>query len=365
MKYLALIGAVLALVGIVAAADYYEQASQAEEGLTPAQYVAGISGRLPFQGPSRNPRDYLPRAPEGWTERDFAAEDLRSLVSADVDSGMSAMALEMEINPDVAKGRALTPDAIHKSRGRITRVYEKDGALVAMAVSNWPETGRRTVEEAAMQLASANMAAMSGYEPVAVVKGVAWYRNSGLFGMEGGGAQALTARIGTLRLLVQSTATTDETRVLLERIRYDGLNDLLETPVEGIGSAAPIMGAAREKRELKRLAAEAAKARAAAPGAAGASLEDAIRGRAGLASRAQGMMGDFMGKAAKLAGQGAESLPAAPEPQREMATAPEPAAAQAPASDSKAEIKVNRLSGGGKVRAGGCGGTAFCRVGGD
>jgi hypothetical protein len=102
---------------------------------------------------------------------------------------------------------------------------------------------------------------MSGKTPFAIVKGVFFREELGLFGtaaMEDRKYKVITGRIGKrLRISVRAAAEDQDTLTLLNMIDYDTLNAMLDTPLPGIGSDAPTIAMENQRAEAQRRVAEA------------------------------------------------------------------------------------------------------------
>lgn len=271
------LGAFVAIAGIaVGAVDYVNQARRAEG--TPGafgatDYLKTITGRFGDHQAAlateteRNrlrgmdPRDHLPEAPEGWTRTDWDA-GAEALFGGRYDLQKDDFAPDELKNDPMLKaltsaGKALV-DAQDASE---VYVYQKPGAVIAMRLTRLaPEPGG--FSGMAMQMAANNIEAMSGKNGYAIVQGVTYREELGLFG-----AQAMerdhmvvTGQIGKeLRISVRALAEDEDVLTLLNLIDYDRLNAMLSEPLPGIGSNAPVIAEEDQKAEAQRRVAEASR----------------------------------------------------------------------------------------------------------
>ena len=142
-------------------------------------------------------------------------------------------------------------------------VYEKPGAIVALRAAKIAQGGGLGPQNFAMQMVANNIEAMSGKDGFAVVKGVTYRLEKGLFGMQD---QERDYRVisgmigGEVRISLRAKAEDADIIALLEAIDYDRLNQMLKAPVAGIGSAAPEMTAEQSLALATANVAEAAAA---------------------------------------------------------------------------------------------------------
>ncbi|MCV2871780.1 hypothetical protein OEZ71_05680 [Defluviimonas sp. WL0050] len=271
------LGAFVALAVIaVGAVDYVNQARRAES--TPGafgatDYLKTISDRFGDHQAAlaaeteRNrlrgmdPRDHLPEAPEGWTRTDWDA-GAEALFGGRYDLQKDDFAPDELKNDPVLKalssaGKAMV-DAQDASE---VYVYQKPGAVIAMRLTRLaPEPGG--FSGMAMQMAANNIEAMSGKNGYAIVKGVTYREELGLFGAQAmeRDHKVITGQIGKeLRVSVRSLAEDGDVLTLLNLIDYDRLNAMLTEPLPGIGSDAPVIAEEDQKAEAQRRVAEASR----------------------------------------------------------------------------------------------------------
>jgi hypothetical protein len=254
----AYLGAFVAIaITAVGAVDYINQAKTA--GSKPGQfgvgdYIGTISGRFIEQRQAMadaaarrdllalDSRDFLPEAPEGWTRHDWDE------ASADVFGHRYDMR-EDGFVPEAAKqNKTIQAQAeLNKVEGdrkdaQEVYVYEKPGAIIALRVVLAKGDGGGGIPGVAMKMVANNIEAMSGKDGFAVIRGVTFREELGLFGVgaEERDYRVFSGRIGkTVVISARAKAEDADVIALLDRIDYDRLNKTLEEPVAGIGSEAP------------------------------------------------------------------------------------------------------------------------------
>lgn len=354
MKYLytalAIIGFGLTLV----AADFWENSRKPGGVASLADYQAlwqsrmgmvargaeavGLSVETPVRasvGERSNLRAYLPAAPEGFTRRDWQPADNEGL------PGFTGAAEEATLMSNFT-GIGDTTGMIAKVRNGTLFVYDAGDRLVEMSAIKPKKAMARGMlipglADDTNETAFHSMNAMWMSEPWGVVQGVAWSRvlQSGSAGFVPLARWHLTARLGEIHLTFRASDTNEqEVRRFLAAINIDEMNRTLDVPVANVGTSAPSISAAHEVDYAKGLVDVQR-------------TKDSARAR--TANEDIQTTADRMGKALQAVGLGWE-------------TAEESAEASPPA-----EITINRLSSGGSVkrRSAGCGGTSFCKVGGN
>lgn len=271
------LGAFVAVAGIaVGAVDYVNQARRAEStpgafGVT--DYLNTISGRFGDHQAAlaaeteRNrlsamdPRDHLPEAPEGWTRTDWDA-GAEALFGGRYDLQKDDFAPDELKNDPMLKALSAAGKALVDAQdAREVYVYQKPGAVVALRLTRVPpEAGG--ISGMAMQMAANNIEAMSGKNGFAIVKGVTYREELGLFGAQAmeRDHKIITGQIGReLRISVRSLAEDEDILTLLNLIDYDQLNAMLREPLPDIGSNAPVIAERDQKAEAQRRVEEAAR----------------------------------------------------------------------------------------------------------
>ncbi len=253
----AYLGAFVAIATLaVGAVDYINQAKAA--GSAPGRfgigaYAATIPGRLTSQRQvmaaiaerqellATTPRDLLPEPPEGWSRHDWD-DATADLFGRGYDMQKDAFVPdEIKQDPTMKALAAMDKAAAASTDAREVFVYERPGAVIAVRLHHTKPGGDGGLAGAAMKMVANNMEAMSGKEGFAIVKGVTFRTETGMFGA--GASQrehrVITGQIGTeVKLSLRARAEDADIVALLTAIDYDRLNRMLATPVAGIGSAA-------------------------------------------------------------------------------------------------------------------------------
>ncbi|MGL5008682.1 MAG: hypothetical protein ACRC6I_02270, partial [Paracoccaceae bacterium] len=227
-------------------------------------------------------RTFLPEAPEGWTMREWNEGD-RARLWPPVDDAARRAALDPEFaaaeeeilnNPMIATLNANADRQRLAAEQAEIRFYQRGDSLIALRLDftkavtggfslNGAIAGS-DMQNAGMNIIAGNITAMSGREGFAVIGGVAFGEELGLFGFDEGGDEddATTARTfrgkmgGEITITARAMASDADLTDLLGQIDYDTLNRLLTTPLEGVGSAAPQI-AAEESQAIAEAAVEA------------------------------------------------------------------------------------------------------------
>ncbi|MCB2110086.1 MAG: hypothetical protein H6895_07115 [Defluviimonas sp.] len=201
------------------------------------------------------PRKLLPEPPEGWTRRDYAEADIARLEKRYDIAGDAFVPDALKNDPTMKMLSQMNDNAVADADAREVYVYEKDDALIALRLKR-----RRDVDGMAgvgLKMVEANLNAMSSAEGFAMVGGVAYRDNFGLFGSERApdSPRIIIGRLGDeleISLRTRADVSDDDILALLTAIDYDQLNASLETPLAGIGNAVPTVD-----RETSRAMAEA------------------------------------------------------------------------------------------------------------
>jgi hypothetical protein len=193
---------------------------------------------------SKEPRELLPLAPEGWTMREWNETD-RAQLFPPTDAPEVPPELQATLDESLIFS-GLQAAGEHQARAKElaqTRFYQKGDSLIALQLSyRSPQGDGGGIQGLSMNIIEGNMAAMSGHEGFAVIKGVAYGRSTGLFGAEGagdGGPRVLTGRMGDeIRITVRALASDEDISTLLSSIDYDRLSTMMVRPVGGVGADA-------------------------------------------------------------------------------------------------------------------------------
>jgi hypothetical protein len=138
---------------------------------------------------SKEPREHLPDAPEGWTMREWNETDRAQLFPpADAPQVPPELQAALDENLLLSGLQAAGEREARAEEQAGTRFYQKGSSLIALRLSyRSPQGNGGGIQGLSMNIIEGNLAAMSGSEGFAVVKGVAFGRSTGMFGVEGGG----------------------------------------------------------------------------------------------------------------------------------------------------------------------------------
>lgn len=270
------LGAFVVIAGVaVAGVDYVNQARLSGKGpgnLSFSAYTKTISNRFISQKTEMEEaaerremlagaiRRHLPEAPEGWTRRDWTDSD-RILLSKQAKSATDNLPEGIADDP-VLKALGKADDVVRASRQKAEiYVYEDEDNLISLQLTHVTPKEAGGLAGMAMKMAANNIEAMNGKEGFAIVQGVTFREELGMFGMgkEDRSYRSFTGRIGEeIRISVRALGEEKAIFDLLNRIDYDQLNKMLEVPVAGIGSDAPEITPENQKAEADRRVRQAA-----------------------------------------------------------------------------------------------------------
>jgi hypothetical protein len=192
---------------------------------------------------AKEPRELLPAAPEGWTMREWNDAD-RAQLFPPADAPEVPPELQAALDESLV---FTTLQAAGERNARTeelatTRFYQKGDSLIALQLSyRPPQRDAGGMQGLAMNIIEGNMAAMSGSEGFAVVKGVAYGRSTGFFGTDDPAAatRIITGRMGDeISITARALASDEDIHALLSAIDYDQLNLMMVRPLGDIGSDA-------------------------------------------------------------------------------------------------------------------------------
>ncbi len=199
---------------------------------------------------TRPMRDLLPEPAEGWTRRDWTQADAAVLEPRqDPTEGLPQDMLE---EPMLKALLAMDQNARTRGEKREIYVYEKGDELISMRLT-FIDADVGGPAGMAMQIVLGNLEAMSGKEGYAVVQGVAFRQETGMFGIPDPTAQASGRRVFTgklgkqIELTVRARASDETILALLDSVDFDRLNFILDQPMAGVGSNAPKIAPDRQK----------------------------------------------------------------------------------------------------------------------
>jgi hypothetical protein len=192
---------------------------------------------------SKDMREHLPASVDGWEMREWNEAD-RAVLFADVKAPEVPADFQavLDENPLLANLQAAGEREARSEEIAETRFYQRGSSLVALRLSyRSPQQDAGGMQGLAINIIEGNMAAMSGSEGFAVIKGVAYGRDTGMFGLEetADGTRVFTGRMGAeVRISVRAQASDEELHALLSSIDYDALNSMMVRPLADVGSAA-------------------------------------------------------------------------------------------------------------------------------
>jgi hypothetical protein len=192
---------------------------------------------------SKDMREHLPASVDGWEMREWNEADRAALFpSTDAPEVPPEFQAVMDENPVLANLQAAGEREARSDEIAETRFYARGDSLVALRLSyRSPQREAGGMQGLAINIIEGNMAAMSGSEGFAVIKGVAYGRETGLFGVDesADGTRVFTGRMGAeVRISVRARASDEEIHALLSSIDYDTLNSMMVRPLGDVGTAA-------------------------------------------------------------------------------------------------------------------------------
>lgn len=360
--YLAAFVAVAAVA--VAGVDYVNQARRAGSApgaFAAADYVASVQARLGMAREAAEaaqrraeldrmaPRDLLPGPPEGWTRRDLTEADIARLERRYRMAEDDFLPPEMKDDPTLKLLAGAGEAARDRADAREVHVYESEGQIIALRLRRLDPTPPGGIGGLGMQIVAGNLRAMSASEGYAMVGGVAYRLEQGLFGGladegEKPDYRIISGRLGEeLEITARAVAPDEAVMTLLSAIDYDRLNAALEAPLAGVGNDAPVLDPAASRAaaeaQVRRQDAEAIrKGREAEARLASLGGQIAATG-ADAGAVPGGLSEDGAPEAGAAEGQGGGIFAAM---KARFLGAPKPAAAPAPAEAEKAEVRVHR-----------------------
>ncbi len=190
---------------------------------------------------AKDPRELLPAGSDGWDMREWNEADRAQLFpSADAPEVPAELQAALDENLFLSGLQEAGAREARSAEIAGTRFYQKGSSLIALQLDyQSPRAEAGGITGLSMNIIEGNMAAMSGREGFAVIKGVTYGRATGLFGTDTDGPRVMTGRIGNeIRITVRALASDAEIHTLLSSIDYDSLNAMMERPMDGVGSNA-------------------------------------------------------------------------------------------------------------------------------
>lgn len=374
--YVIVFGAVAGLA--FGAADYMQLRGRSGGNLSPAEYLSSIGDRRAHASEEKAaasalaerreiaPHHYLAAAPEGWERHDWSAELYERIAGPTAAPTAEEQALLDKIKASPMGGFLTSGAEASDHRNAATSYLYTRGDEVVMISARLKDPERMGRNGAIMGFAVANMASMTQETGFAVIKGVTFIEKANIFqAQEDKPGQRdrrhVSGDLGSRVMIeVDSRASGESVRLLLSGIDYDSLNEMLEEPLPGIGSEAPVLSETEEQLALDTTLAAMKEAKAGQREAAERRMMEALE----PTRTERALLG--------LAGGAAQSLttmaPMGNQARVEAATAPadsdtkidEARVEVDEASGKPVEIKINRP--GKRQASDGFGGGNFCRV---
>jgi hypothetical protein len=216
-------------------------------GTFSARYTGMVDGweaeALAQEMRSKDMREHLPASVDGWEMREWNEAD-RAVLFAGTDAPEMPAEFQaaLDENPLLANLQAAGENEMRTQEIAETRFYARGDSLIALQLGyRSPQRDAGGMQGLAISIVEGNMAAMSGSEGFAVIKGVAYGRETGMFGVDEGvdGTRVFTGRMGAeIRISVRARASDEDIHALLSSIDYDNLNSMMVRPLADVGSAA-------------------------------------------------------------------------------------------------------------------------------
>jgi hypothetical protein len=192
---------------------------------------------------SKDMREHLPASVDGWEMREWNEADRAVLFpSADAPEVPTEFQAVLDENPLLANLQAAGENEMRTQEIAETRFYQRGDSLIALQLGyRSPQREAGGMQGLAFDIIEGNMAAMSGSEGFAVIKGVAYGRETGMFGVDAqaDGTRVFTGRMGAeITISVRAQASDEEIYALLSSIDYDNLNAMMVRPLGDVGTAA-------------------------------------------------------------------------------------------------------------------------------
>jgi hypothetical protein len=192
---------------------------------------------------SKDMRENLPAGVDGWEMREWnEADHARLFPPTDAPEVPAELQEVLDENMVFANLQAAGEREALADEQAETRFYQKGDSLIALRLSyRSPQRDVGGMQGLALNIIEGNMAAMSGNEGFAVIKGVSYGRSTGLFGAEDTGEETrvITGRMGDeIKIAVRAQASDEDIHALLSSIDYDQLNTMMVRPLDDVGSDA-------------------------------------------------------------------------------------------------------------------------------
>ncbi len=195
-------------------------------------------------------RTHLPEAPEGWTRRDWEegdnalltppARDLKSLERKAAKARELSLMMAGMLAEEVKGGPRLRRTEIW--------VYERGDEIIALRAKYTKPDAKPSFSSMVRRVADADIRGVAEARGYAVIAGVAYGEIRPVQGDEARAKyRGFSASMGEdVMISVRAVASDDAIRSMMAAIDYDGLNGMLDPPLENVGSQASVVERAQQ-----------------------------------------------------------------------------------------------------------------------
>ncbi len=202
-------------------------------------------------------KTHLPEAPDGWTRRNWEdgdnarleppARDLRALERKAARARELSLMMAGMLAEEVKGGPRLRRTEIW--------VYERGDEIIALRAKYTKPDAKPSFSSMVKRVADANIRGVAEARGYAVIAGVVYGEIRPVQGDEARAKyRGFSASMGeNVMISVRAVASDDAIRSMMAAIDYDGLNGMLDSPLENVGSQATVV----EPSQQSALAAQA------------------------------------------------------------------------------------------------------------
>ncbi len=195
-------------------------------------------------------RVHLPEAPEGWTRRDWEEGDNTLLTppARDLKSLERKVAKARELSLMMAGVLAEEIKGGPRLRRTEIWVYERGDEIIALRAKYTKPDAKPSFSSMVQRVADADIRGVAEARGYAVIGGVVYGE---IRPVQGDDALAkyrgFSASMGdNVMISVRAVASDDAIRSMMAAIDYDGLNGMLDAPLENVGSQASVVEQAQQ-----------------------------------------------------------------------------------------------------------------------
>ena len=193
---------------------------------------------------------HLPEAPEGWTRRNWEdgdnalleppARDLGALQRKDAKARELSLMMAGMLAEEIKGGPRLRRSEIW--------VYERGDEIIALRAKYTKPDAKPSFSSMVQRVADTDIRGVAEARGYAVIAGVAYGE---IRPVKGDDARAkyrgFSASMGeNIMISVRAVASDDAIRSMMAAIDYDGLNGMLDPPLENVGLQAPVVEPAQQ-----------------------------------------------------------------------------------------------------------------------